>query len=192
MTTPDCPFCHHNWDNLELAETTRGGSIAVVRPLDPVTEGHVLIIHANHADSAAAAPGQASGLMEFAARYVKRHNLEANIITSIGEAATQSVLHTHLHVVPRRPGDGLALPWTGQQKKARKRKPPTPQDEAVVAEAAEQTRWAPSQAQGLTETLTADRAPTPVEQELQKLQDAKHHDAERDAARSLRVSVNNG
>lgn len=34
------------------------------------------------------------------------------IITSIGANATQTVRHTHLHVVPRRPGDGLALPWT--------------------------------------------------------------------------------
>jgi hypothetical protein len=38
----------------------------------------------------------------------------ANIITSRGTAATQTVYHLHLHVVPRNAGDGLALPWTGQ------------------------------------------------------------------------------
>lgn len=36
------------------------------------------------------------------------------VITSIGADATQTVFHTHIHVVPRRPGDGLTLPWTGQ------------------------------------------------------------------------------
>ncbi|HEY3477867.1 MAG TPA: HIT domain-containing protein, partial [Streptomyces sp.] len=38
----------------------------------------------------------------------------ANIITSVGAAATQTVFHLHVHVVPRRVGDGLALPWTNQ------------------------------------------------------------------------------
>jgi histidine triad (HIT) family protein len=38
----------------------------------------------------------------------------ANIITSIGRVATQSVFHLHVHIVPRHEGDGLCLPWTGQ------------------------------------------------------------------------------
>lgn len=40
----------------------------------------------------------------------------ANIITSRGSAATQTVYHLHLHVVPRREGDGLGLPWTDRQR----------------------------------------------------------------------------
>jgi histidine triad (HIT) family protein len=39
-----------------------------------------------------------------------------NIITSAGSDATQTVFHLHLHVVPRRAGDGLALPWTGDHR----------------------------------------------------------------------------
>jgi histidine triad (HIT) family protein len=39
-----------------------------------------------------------------------------NIITSAGPSATQTVFHLHVHLVPRVPGDGLALPWTGQGK----------------------------------------------------------------------------
>lgn len=39
----------------------------------------------------------------------------ANLITSRGGAATQTVFHLHVHVVPREAGDGLALPWTPQQ-----------------------------------------------------------------------------
>jgi histidine triad (HIT) family protein len=34
-----------------------------------------------------------------------------NLITSAGREATQSVFHLHLHVVPRRENDRLALPW---------------------------------------------------------------------------------
>ncbi len=37
-----------------------------------------------------------------------------NLITSKGEAATQSVFHLHVHIVPRQEGDRLPLPWTPQ------------------------------------------------------------------------------
>jgi len=39
----------------------------------------------------------------------------ANIITSKGREATQSVFHLHVHVVPRQADDDLPLPWTPQQ-----------------------------------------------------------------------------
>jgi histidine triad (HIT) family protein len=38
--------------------------------------------------------------------------IDCNIITSVGSAATQTVRHLHVHVVPRRRGDGLQLPWS--------------------------------------------------------------------------------
>ena len=40
----------------------------------------------------------------------------ANLITSIGAAATQTVFHLHVHVVPRHEGDGLLLPWSNQER----------------------------------------------------------------------------
>ena len=38
------------------------------------------------------------------------------LITNIGPAATQSVWHLHVHVVPRTEGDGLLLPWSNQRR----------------------------------------------------------------------------
>lgn len=95
------------------------GSVAIIRPLNPVTCGHVLVIHGHHDENAAASMGasrRASLLMGVAADYVRTNGLQANIITSIGPDATQTVMHTHIHVVPRRAGDELTLPWTGQRK----------------------------------------------------------------------------
>ena len=84
MTSPDCLFCYPNWKNLDIIERSRGGSIAVLRPTDPVTDGHVLIIHARHANDATDQPSQAAGLIEYAARYIRQHRLgAANLITSI-------------------------------------------------------------------------------------------------------------
>ncbi|MFJ3817807.1 HIT family protein [Streptomyces sp. NPDC090056] len=38
----------------------------------------------------------------------------ANLTTSKGTEATQSVFHLHVHVVPGQDGDNLPLPWTPQ------------------------------------------------------------------------------
>lgn len=38
----------------------------------------------------------------------------ANLITSKGADATQSVYHLHVHIAPRQADDGLHLPWTSQ------------------------------------------------------------------------------
>lgn len=108
----DCVFCAPNWDNLDLVDEI--GPVAIIRPLDPVTPGHVLVIHGIHSQDAAASSVVAADLMAVAAEYVARNELQANIITSVGPLATQTVFHTHVHVVPRRENDGLPLPWTPQ------------------------------------------------------------------------------
>ncbi|SHX07477.1 Histidine triad (HIT) protein [Mycobacteroides abscessus subsp. abscessus] len=112
----DCPFCPRNWPNLNHAvEPGHYGGGAIIHPLDPVTEGHVLVISGSHDQDVSANPYGAQHLMGVAARYVRDTGIQANIITSIGPDATQTVFHTHLHVVPRRLNDDLPLPWTPQQ-----------------------------------------------------------------------------
>lgn len=80
-------------------------------PLNPVVPGHLLVIPKNHAKNAAANPFDASGAFLCAAELAERIG-DCNIITSVGEAATQTVLHTHIHIVPRRAGDEIKLPWS--------------------------------------------------------------------------------
>ena len=116
----DCVFCEDNWDKLDIVEKVRGSTtereIIVFSPLNPVTPGHLLVVSAVHTPDAAANPTVAAELMEEAARRISNSGIQANIITSIGSAATQSVFHTHVHLVPRHENDGLSLPWTGQRK----------------------------------------------------------------------------
>ncbi|ABE67770.1 histidine triad nucleotide binding protein [Mycobacterium phage ArcherS7] len=121
----DCVFCPDNWDNLDIVKTIGLSvhepapfdwyDIAIVNPLKPVTEGHVLVIAGRHSDNVANDALLARELMYIAARYVSDQDIQANIITSIGPAATQTVMHTHVHIVPRTEGDKLLLPWTLQQ-----------------------------------------------------------------------------
>jgi histidine triad (HIT) family protein len=63
-------------------------------------------------DTLAVRPRTAA-VMRRAAELMAEHPA-ANLITSKGAAATQTVYHLHVHVVPRQGGDGLPLPWTPQ------------------------------------------------------------------------------
>lgn len=110
----DCPFCQRiergEFDYFDL------DSVAF-QPPDPVTPGHFLVVPRKHVPHALESPAAAGRALKLAGFLANQMGLAAcNFITSAGEAATQSVFHLHVHVIPRRPGDGLALPWTGQQR----------------------------------------------------------------------------
>ena len=80
-------------------------------PLEPVVDGHTLIVSKMHVRDFSTNPNVSGATMIAAAEFAADFRDDVNIITSRGYAATQSVFHLHLHVVPRHIGDGLALPW---------------------------------------------------------------------------------
>lgn len=84
-------------------------ALAIV-PLCPVVDGHVLVIPKVHVAHAATSPHITGLAMAHASAFARRYT-SANLITSIGAPATQSVFHLHIHVIPRSGDDGLMLPW---------------------------------------------------------------------------------
>lgn len=116
-----CVFCQIVKGESPAEVMHEGKASMIIRPLNPVTEGHLLVIPKYHVTDAAANPVVAGKIMDIAAGWVRWQNQggntlydSVNFITSVGEAATQTVFHLHIHVVPRAEGDGLHLPWTGQ------------------------------------------------------------------------------
>ena len=108
----DCPFC----GRIKRGEYDYDDKWSVAfRPPRPVTPGHFLVVPRKHVSHALESPRSAGKALELAGCLANEMGLEsANFITSAGENATQTVFHLHVHVVPRRAGDGLRLPWTGQ------------------------------------------------------------------------------
>ena len=109
-----CPFCH-------IIAGLAAGTIVdewtfafALLPLRPVTDGHTLIVPKMHVRDFSVNPPITAETMRCAAEFAGRFNTDVNVITSRGPAATQTVFHLHVHVVPRRPDDGLHLPWTDQ------------------------------------------------------------------------------
>src|SRR6266540_3257271 len=109
LSATDCPFCDYAGPSRVLLRTR---SVFIIAPLNPVAPGHLLAISEEHATDALAAPTVFGNVAEVAARYAAQSWGACNLITSAGEAATQTVPHLHVHIVPRVAGDGLTLPWT--------------------------------------------------------------------------------
>ena len=111
-----CPFCEYDGPSRVLYEYDyEGESYFVIEPLDPVTAGHLLVIPRRHVEHVGQSAPLAAGAFKVAAGLAEgRAELRQsyNLITSKGLAATQTVRHFHVHIVPRREGDGLLLPWS--------------------------------------------------------------------------------
>lgn len=89
----------------------------IIVPLNPVVEGHVIVIPVHHFARPTEAPWATGDTFRDAASYARQADIgDHNLIVNSGPNATQTIDHLHVHIVPRRPGDGLTLPWTGQHK----------------------------------------------------------------------------
>jgi histidine triad (HIT) family protein len=82
-------------------------------PLNPVVEGHRLIVPVVHTSNLNS-PELEANQTGWALRYFTNDLEDYNLITSKGANATQTIQHLHFHIVPREKDDGLMLPWTNQ------------------------------------------------------------------------------
>lgn len=115
LNDPACVFCKIAIKDERCQIEWRGRDSIVITPLGPVVPGHRLVIPRIHVSDAFVSPAITGRTVNDASRYAQEMGLgDCNVITSVGQNATQTVFHLHVHLVPRRAGDGLALPWTGQ------------------------------------------------------------------------------
>ncbi|MFD4020637.1 HIT family protein [Streptomyces sindenensis] len=115
----DCAFCAIAAGTAPASVVRDWGDVLAIRPRGGVAEGHLLVIPRRHVEDAGTDPKLSGRVMECAAEFMAEH-VNANIITSKGDAATQTVYHLHMHLLPRTADDELPLPWTPQQEAARR------------------------------------------------------------------------
>ncbi|MEU6503899.1 HIT domain-containing protein [Streptomyces californicus] len=108
-----CIFCAIAVGEAPAAIVREWNDALAVRPRSGgVNPGHVFVLPRVHVEDAGTDPEVTAAVMRRAAELMAEHPA-ANLITSKGAAATQSVYHLHVHVVPQI-DDGLPLPWTPQ------------------------------------------------------------------------------
>ena len=113
----DCEFCEIVANEEPAREVLRTESIVAFFPTNPATLGHTLIIPRDHFPDIWSLDESTSRKLTDATLRVARAVKKAiamdglNIIQSNGEAATQTVFHLHVHVVPRQLNDGIGRIW---------------------------------------------------------------------------------
>jgi histidine triad (HIT) family protein len=120
MTANDpCVFCEIVAGRAPAQIVEEWDDALAIVPLNPVVEGHTLVIPRDHVQDFVTDPDVSALAMHRAAELVSGMG-SYNLITSKGRPATQSVFHLHLHLVPRAANDGLALPWYSGRKGPRR------------------------------------------------------------------------
>jgi histidine triad (HIT) family protein len=114
---PDCIFCKIISGEIPSFKIYENDDSFAFMDINPASEGHALVIPKEHAmnvhsisDTAIAATVKTA--KKVAAAVDKTLNPEGlNLVQCNGPAAAQSVMHFHMHVLPRANGDELKLNW---------------------------------------------------------------------------------
>jgi histidine triad (HIT) family protein len=131
-TDANCVFCKIVAGKLPCFKLLEDETTIAFMDINPVNPGHALAVAKGHWPTVDAIPPDVFAHVARTAQRVAKAAFKAlapagvNLVQANGAAAGQSVPHLHIHIMPRRPGDDLALNWT-----------PTPGDmkeiEAVAA-----------------------------------------------------------
>ena len=134
-----CVFCAIVAGTAAAHRVYEDDSVVAIMDIHPAITGHVLVIPKEHAlDLWHIAPADASKVMVASVQvaHMLRRALRPdgiNLVHATGRAAWQSVFHFHLHLVPRREGDGMVPPWSLDQPRA---------EEAILRAVADRLRAA--------------------------------------------------
>ncbi|MEU6354566.1 HIT family protein [Streptomyces sp. NPDC047072] len=113
----DCPFCEIVAGRAPARIVHESPHTLAFLPLRPATPGHTLIVPRRHVrDLWQLTPETAHPVMDsvlLVARGIRAALAPdgVNLINSAGEAASQTVFHLHMHLVPRWTDDAMGSLW---------------------------------------------------------------------------------
>ena len=117
MSLPShCIFCDIVHGGAEVSVCYEDAESLALMDIQPVNHGHTLVVPREHYESFADLPASlgahlfrvAAELAPVIERVTAAQGL--NLIVSSGAAAGQDVYHFHIHLIPRRDGDGFDVP----------------------------------------------------------------------------------
>lgn len=114
--TQHCTFCDLIGGAGEVSVCYEDSDALAFMDIQPVNSGHVLVVPRQHFESIEDLPPElALHLFEVALKLepAVRQVTKAqgmNMVVNSGKAAGQDVFHYHVHLIPRRVGDGFDIP----------------------------------------------------------------------------------
>lgn len=122
MTDNNCIFCKLASGEIPSYTVYEDDTFRAILDAAPAGEGHTLILPKAHYENLFELPEDvAADAMRLAKKIAtllrdRMHCDGVNILQNNGAAAGQTVMHYHLHVIPRTEGDGHLAPWTPVQR----------------------------------------------------------------------------
>lgn len=118
QANPDCPFCEIvARDDPDAREVYRDQSSVAFFPTEPAVLGHTLVTPRAHIPDLWSLDEETAQHLSVVTLQIARAVRAAlrpdglNVIQSNGTAASQSVMHLHIHVVPRWNNDRIGRIW---------------------------------------------------------------------------------
>ncbi len=117
MSDPECVFCKIVAGEVPSERLYEDEAVVAFLDIAPISPGHTLVVPRSHCRDLLEAPLEVVGAVVRAAQKVAPAVLRAtgaegfNFFQFNGSCAGQVVMHLHFHIVPRRPGDGVAFGW---------------------------------------------------------------------------------
>lgn len=122
-STGHCIFCDLIRGAAEVSICYEDATAIAFLDIQPVNPGHVLVVPREHYEVLQDIPGDVGAhLYQVAVKLIPVVQTAAgatdmNIVVNSGAAAGQNVMHYHIHLIPRKEGDGfdVPLPFPGSQ-----------------------------------------------------------------------------
>ena len=126
MNRENCVFCEIVRGTAEASVVFEDDNVVAFLDINPVTDGHLLVVAREHAVTLDELEASTLVRMVLVARdlahALRRSGIRCegiNLFYADGEAAFQTVFHSHLHVIPRYQDDGFRLDANVQFEKSR-------------------------------------------------------------------------
>ena len=115
MIDKNCIFCKIARKDIKHERIAESDNFFAIRDIKPNAPGHTLVISKKHFVTLLDIPNKYGlELLEFVKKISsgildKREGDGFNIIMNNLQCAGQAVMHAHIHVIPRKEGDGLRM-----------------------------------------------------------------------------------
>lgn len=117
MKKDNCIFCKIANGEIPSRTVYEDEKFRVILDMGPATRGHALVLPKEHFDDPYEIPADWAADAFKVGRQVAASMKEKlgtdgiNLVQNNGEAAGQTVMHFHLHLIPRYRGDGAHILW---------------------------------------------------------------------------------
>ncbi len=117
MTKDSCIFCKIANGTVPSKTIYEDEDFRVILDLGPATKGHALILPKQHSANLYELPDETAAKVMVLAKKMAAGMTEKlqcdgfNIVQNNGEVAGQTVMHYHLHLIPRYQDDGQKILW---------------------------------------------------------------------------------